>query len=123
VVLYDGSDSYSLHCTAKAINLKVFIEGFYLGGGLMQAVADRNNYPNLCDTITVVLHNANYPYDNIFNSKGTIDIYGNGIFEFPYTVQSNIYYIAILHRNAIETWSKYPILLNSITVNIDLTSP
>ena len=105
------------------LNIKIFIEGFYLNNGTMIAVADPTNYPNLCDTIFVELHNVFSPYGLVHSVKNTIDINGNGQFIFPADVLTHSYFIVIRHRNSIETWSKTPVLFNVAVVNFDFTGP
>ncbi len=102
------------------LNLKFFIEGFYIGGGIMAAVIDPVNYPTLCDTVTVELHESNWPNNLVQSILGTIDIYGNGNFSFP-QVSCNNYYIVVRHRNSIETWSKLPLLISAPNMSFDLT--
>ena len=110
-------------CNGVTLNLKVIIEGFYLGNGTMAAVADPTNFPNLCDTITVELHNEISPYSLMQSVVNTIDINGNGQFLFPGDVLNNSYYIVIRHRQTIETWSKNPILFNLPVISFDFTIP
>ena len=110
-------------CNGVALNLKVIIEGFYLGNGTMAAVADPTNFPNLCDTITVELHNELSPYALMQSVVSTIDINGNGQFLFPGDVLNNSYYIVIRHRQTIEIWSKNPVLFNTPVVSFDFTTP
>ena len=60
----------------KILNLKAFIEGFYMGGGQMQAVL-YNNDPviyaaNACDSVTVELHGAASPYNLVATSMGLL---------------------------------------------------
>ena len=105
------------------LNLKVFIQGFYLNNGIMNAVVDPINNPTLCDTIIVELHNASSPYNLEHSVKNTIDVNGNGQFIFPADVLTHSYYIVVRHRNSIETWSKTPVLFNGAVVNFDFTSP
>ena len=103
------------------LNLKVFIQGFYLSNGIMIAVVDPINNPIQCDTIIVELHNASSPYGLVHSIKSTIDINGNGQFIFPGNVLTHSYYIVVRHRNSIETWSKTPVLFNGSVVNFDFT--
>lgn len=105
------------------LNLKLFISGFYSGGGNMVAVVDAVNHPTLCDTISVELHSTTSPYNLAYSVTGTISTTGNGSFVFPGAVLGNSYYIAIRHRNSMETWTKNPVLFNSSTVNFDFTTP
>jgi Zn-dependent metalloprotease/subtilisin-like proprotein convertase family protein len=100
---------------AATFNLKVYIEGFYKGGGMMEATVDGGLYPNLCDTVVVELHNASSPFALVQSVKGTVDINGNGTFSFPGSVNGNSYYIVIRHRNALETWSSLPVTFSQNT--------
>jgi len=103
------------------LHLKVFIEGFYLGGSMMKAVANPVSYPAMCDTITVELRNAVNPYGIIQFVKNTIDINGNGDFVFPGNIQGQSFYIVIRHRNALETWSANPVFFNMSAVNYNFS--
>ncbi len=91
------------------LSMKIFLEGFYLGSRTMIATVDPETYPTLCDTITAELHNVNPPYGLVYSSKSTISTSGQGTFQFPPSATGNNYYIAIQHRNSIETWSKFPV--------------
>jgi hypothetical protein len=105
------------------LNLKLFIEGFYIGGGFMQAVLDPINYPSVCDSITVELHESTSPFQIIHSVSGTVSTSGMGNFVFPGSSIGNSYYIVVRNRNAIETWSKFPILFNGTAVTYDFTIP
>lgn len=110
-------------CSGITLNIKLIIEGFYLGNGKMAAVVNPTNFPNLCDTISVELHNKLSPYALVHTVSNTININGIGLFYFPDVVLNNSYYIVIRHRNTIETWSKNPVLFNTTVVSFDFTSP
>ncbi|MBL0095199.1 MAG: hypothetical protein IPP46_00980 [Bacteroidetes bacterium] len=67
-------------------------------------------------------------YDLFFSGKKKLNIRadreGHYLFYSRFTIRSaniigNTYYIVIRHRNAIEVWSKYPVLFNSNSVNFD----
>jgi N-acetylneuraminic acid mutarotase/subtilisin-like proprotein convertase family protein len=104
-----------------SIPLKAFIQGFYKGSGTMEAVVDRSGHPGLCDTVTLELHGAVFPYDLQYTVPGTLDIQGNGTFVFPGSAYSGSYYLVIRHRNSIETWSASPVALNATVVNYDFS--
>jgi hypothetical protein len=93
--------------------IQLFIEGFYIGNGTMKAVADPINYSSVCDTVIIELHEKDYPHNVICYSSNIIDIYGYGEFAFPNYTLYNSYYLAVRHRNALETWSSRPITFNS----------
>ncbi|MEO8209158.1 MAG: hypothetical protein ABI840_01245 [bacterium] len=80
----------------KSLTLTVLIEGYY----------NNVNNTSVGDTITVYLHNINYPYSIIDSSSAYIDIYGTATFVFSKPENGAHYYIHISHRNSIETWSK-----------------
>lgn len=103
-----------------ALNLGVFLEGFYMGEGLLQ--------PNLStveisvdgtesDTITVNLWSpANLANtDPDYSAKAVLHTDGTAIVQFPAAVNDNSYYIAVRHRNHIETWSHDPVLFAAST--------
>lgn len=101
----DTSAAVFLVINVSQLNLKIFMEGFYLGSGQMiSPVMD----PLVSDTITVSLYDsATVMGPPSFVTNGVINIDGNGTFTFPSSVIGNRYYIAIRHRNSIETWSKF----------------
>ncbi len=103
-------------CSSITLNIKLFIEGFYQGNGIMTATVDPLNFPSLCDTIVLELHASSGIHALALSIKGTIDINGNGTFSIPSTFFGNSYYLAIKHRNALETWSAVPVLFNTTLV-------
>lgn len=113
-------------CTIN-LTLKAFIEGFYLGGGQMQAVL-YNNDPvkysaNACDSITVELHSSASPYNLVASVNVLLHTDGSAIAQFPSALMNGSYYIVLRHRNAMETWSKNAVLFNSSSLSFDFTSP
>jgi hypothetical protein len=90
------------------LNLKVFLEGFYSGSGIMRPVADPFNLPQLCDVITVELHHPNFPYDSYTSINTVVNIYGSALCNFNANVKTHQYYIVVKHRNSISLWSKEP---------------
>ena len=89
----------------------------------MVAVADPENHPTVCDTITVELHSATAPNDLVYSETGTIDIHGHGVFEFPVEAKDHAFYIVVRHRNALETWSKNTVLLSADDVYFNFIEP
>ena len=93
------------------LQLKLYIQGFYLSNGFMRASVNPSIYPNLCDTVVVELLNINPPYPIAHSIKGVIATNGNGTFNFPFTTAGKSYYLVIRHRNSIETWSSNPVVI------------
>lgn len=101
------------------LNIKAFIQGYYISSGQMQDVLFNEgvyaNPTNITDTITLELHSATFPFQMVFKTltrikqDGHASVRGLGIV-------GQSYYIVIKHRNTIETWSANPILLSNNTV-------
>ena len=108
-------------CSAP-VNLKVYIQGFYKGSGTMEAVLDKQGHPLICDSITLELHEIVIPHNLAYKVKNVIDINGNGTFVFPLSALSNTYYLAVKHRNSMETWSSLPVTMISPAVNYNFTN-
>jgi hypothetical protein len=130
---YDVTVTDSKGCTASVtaiitsacdvtINLKVFIQGYYIAPNTMRAVVDAIGHPSLCDTITVELRENNSPYALAFSKKETIDIHGHGTFVFSDAILNHSYFLVVKHKNSMEIWSKQPVNFNSSQMNIDFTS-
>jgi hypothetical protein len=110
----------------KLLNLKIFIEGFYIGGGQMQAVLYQNNLdinPAACDSITVELHDASSPYSIFTSVNALLRVDGSADVRFPISVSCNSYYIAVRHRNSMEIWSRDPVRFSDAIAAFDFTSP
>ncbi len=116
---------FNVSAPPTTINLfvKVFIQGFYLGGGLMQSVLDPGNKPNTCDSISISLASSQAPFDIVYTQHGTLTVNGSGFFVIPAQFAGNSYYLIVNHRNSIETWSAYPVYLNFGNVQFDFTTP
>ncbi|MCX6291856.1 MAG: hypothetical protein NT126_08835, partial [Bacteroidetes bacterium] len=106
------------------LNLKAFIEGFYTGGGQMQAVLYNNLMsadPTACDSVTIELHHDFPPYNLAASLTVLLHTDGTATAKFPSSLLNNSYYIVFRHRNSIETWSKDPLLFNSSAMSFDFT--
>ncbi len=68
---------------------------------------------NLKDTVTVYLHSSSSPFARVDSARAVIDsVTFSGTFTFVNALPGS-YYIAVKHRNSIETWSSYDELFNS----------
>jgi len=79
------------------LELTVTAEGLY---------NEFTNNLNKRDTMTVYIRNSFFPFSKVDSAKAVIDsLTFKGEFEFMNLSAGN-YYIAVTHRNSIETWSK-----------------
>ncbi|MBK8983730.1 MAG: hypothetical protein IPM38_15775 [Ignavibacteria bacterium] len=100
--------------TANA-NIKVIPEGFY---------NPFSEKLNMRDTVRVYLHNVTSPYAIVDSGKSVIDsVTFSGSFIFS-NAPNGTYYLAVKHRNTIETWSKAggESITNGGTLNYDFTN-
>ncbi len=77
------------------LDLSMLIEGFY----------DPNSNTAISDTVRIYLKNSTAPFNTVDSAKGVLSSSGNVQLTFS-NAQSGQYYIAIRHRNSLETWSR-----------------
>jgi hypothetical protein len=80
---------------AYVLNLRVIIQGFY----------DSSSDYMISDMVKVYLRNISTPYEVVDSSESVLDSSGVGTFIFSNAVDGTNYYVAVKHRNSIETWS------------------
>lgn len=104
----------------STVNLKLYLEGFYRGGGMMQpALYDLgiSPEPTATDSITVNLwsplnlsaQGPDYTANGLLHNDGSISL------NLPLGITGNSFYIAIKHRNSLETWSSLPMTFEPVT--------
>ncbi len=100
------------------LNLKAYIQGYYQGAGLMENVLYTQGITAIpgteCDTIQIELRQSTVPYNVVSASKQVINRNGTVTFSGTAAIGQS-YYIVLKHRNAIQTWSANPVLLNENT--------
>lgn len=98
----------------RILHLTAMMEGFYNpGAGIM-----------VRDTASVYLRNVSSPYIIVDLAKAFLDSIGKADFLFNNAVNGTPYYIAVMHRNSIETWSAggNSFVSNSLTYNFTSSS-
>jgi hypothetical protein len=99
-----------------SVGVKMILEGFATNNDSLLSSLYNLQYTsnrNLVDTIEVnlwspnSLHNANpdFTYKTLIKTNGTAEAF------FPCTTLGSEYYIAVKHRNCIETWSQKTIII------------
>lgn len=120
-----GQDDYwlvKLSSTGISVQLKCFIEGYYLGNSMMSAVIDPVNHPNNCDTLILSLADATLPYNIVYTDTAIMLTNGTTAFDFPSAIYGGQYYFVIHHRNALETWSALPVSVNNTVMSYDFSN-
>lgn len=118
--------SANIGCFVKSLQLTVFLEGLYIGGGTMKQARNESGPqfgPGIADQITVELHNAG-DYGIIEYSDPNVMLSTNGY--ATVTIPPGFggsYYITVNHRNSIETTSASPVSLASPVVYFDFSLP
>lgn len=108
-------------CVSVAtLNLTLFIEGYYTGGGMMnQVLFNQGIDPNLVstnvDTVIVELRSTVDPSIVAYSFKGVLQTNGSLVCSFPSSTVGNSYWIALFHRSAVQTWSANPVQINVST--------
>lgn len=109
------------NCVSFAtLNLHVFLEGFYMSEGTLQSnlsTVEISTDPLECDTITVNLWDPLQlsNTDPAYSEKSVLHTDGMATVNFPQAVIGNNYYVAVKHRNHVETWSHDPVLFSATT--------
>ncbi|MBK6876048.1 MAG: hypothetical protein IPG99_06215 [Ignavibacteria bacterium] len=94
------------------LNLTMFIEGFY----------DAQSNLQVSDTIEVELRNSTSPFAIVDQSRAVMSATGTVQLKFGNATNGS-YYIAVKHRNSIETWSAGTIALSVTTpANYDISA-
>ncbi len=96
--------------SVRTLNLTALIQGFYDGSSMAP------------DTVTVVLHNTISPFAVVDSAKVVLNSSGSGSPLFYSAVDGVNYYIAIKHRNSLETWSANTPQFSAGTMNYNFTT-
>jgi Zn-dependent metalloprotease len=103
-------------CSTSTITVKAYIQGYYLGGGMMTPVLANQGVGVSAldvDNAIIELHNSSFPYAMAFTFTGMLKTNGNLVCNFPSSINGNSYYIVFKHRNTIQTWSANPVLMSN----------
>ena len=113
--------------SAKTLNLNLFLEGLYTGGGTMNRAYDASGPKfgtGIADQVVVELHNSG-TYGTIVYSSGLVNLSTGGdiaLSNIPANL-SGSYYITVKHRSSIETTSASPVSFAGGTINYAFDTP
>ena len=100
------------------VSIRILIEGYYKSGGQMKGVLSATE----CDTVQLGLAESISPNSIVQSQKQVLDLSGNATFTFSGGIFGNAYYLVVMHRNSLQTWSHDPISFNAGTINYDFTT-
>ncbi|MFM2134982.1 MAG: hypothetical protein RL021_382 [Bacteroidota bacterium] len=104
--------------TSAALDLKFFLQGYYLGGGLMSRplyVLGLTTDSTISDSAIVRLYdplNLNspaYSFSGRFRRDGTMSC------SFSGAIVGGSYHIVLVHKNHLQCWSKLPVTMTAVT--------
>ena len=99
------------------LNVKAYLQGYYVGSGLMTSVLSNEGIStntDEVDTVTVELRDVTGA-NTIASASGVMMTDGTVALSFPASVNGSDYYIVLKHRNTIQTWSAAPVTMSSVT--------
>lgn len=102
----------------NTLNLKTFIQGYYIGAQQMNAALLNQGQPNTAtqtDSIQIELRQTVAPYSVAYALSGVLLTNGNFNAYLPSSTAGNSYYIVVKNRNILETWSKNPVSFSGNT--------
>ncbi|HOZ51187.1 MAG TPA: hypothetical protein PLU17_04980 [Chitinophagaceae bacterium] len=108
----------------SAVNLKLFIEGYYTGASTMTPVLFNQGVSastSVADSITVELRNTTPPYAVVRTVKTLLNTNGTASCSFTPFVSGN-YYIAVKNRNAIQTSSSVGVTVGTVPITYDFSN-
>lgn len=98
--------------TTATLNVTLLIEGFY---NPLTNQMESVSAPGVSDTVTVELRQSTAPFALVHTSAIPLNLQGQGSISLPGTFLGSSYYLVFRHRNAVQTWSKNPVLITPVT--------
>ena len=129
-IAFHGSDlTFTTLSDTKTIQLtSLFLEGLYAGNGAMNQAYDENGphwATGIADHITVELHSSTPGYYSTLVYRATdvaLTTTGTAAFTIPATFNGT-YYIAVKHRNSLETVSAMPVSFSGGVITQSFGTP
>ena len=109
-------------CTIT-VNLKMYLQGYYAGDNTMQPVLNNHAVPfslsTETDTVAVELHHPT-TFALIDTKKAVLKT--DGTVSATFTQPAGSYYIAVKHRNVLQTWTANPVACAASTALYNFTT-
>jgi len=113
-----STSSVTVNSCNTTLNIICYLEGFYSGSHIMRPTLYNLGYVSdntASDTIKVNLWSPRHLSDNSpdYSEKVILHKDGTASVTYPGSAVGNYYYIAVQHRNTLETWSHDSLLFSS----------
>lgn len=123
---YGQVEDYTINIVLPntVVSTKFNIEGYYdlATHALRPVKANQGNGVSPTDVDTVIIELRDAVTKAVFASA-TATLQTNGVASATFNSAINgMYYLAIKHRNALQTWSANPVTINSLTPTYDFTN-
>ncbi|HAH59405.1 MAG TPA: hypothetical protein DCL86_14770 [Bacteroidales bacterium] len=123
---YGETEDYNIHLLPqnRELMLTLYLEGLFNGTNMnkVQNASGDQFGGDIADEIVLELHHISPPYALVneahvlaVNTDGTASI------SLPASLGES-YYLAIKHRNSIETWNASPLSFENLTISYDFSS-
>jgi hypothetical protein len=122
---YSNVGSQTTLSNSIDLQISVFLEGLYLGNNTMTSAINNANGQTsntIADSIIVSFYQSNSPFTLVYTSKSILNVNGLCSVSIPISYLGNSYYMAIKHRNSIETWSNQALSLSSSQISYSFTN-
>ncbi len=130
-VTLTGSNSCSANdqvkvTVLKSLNISVFLQGLYDGGGTMRQASDElgpHFGTGIADQIIIELHNqASYNSIVFTSALSNLSTTGTAVIGVPVELNAS-YYLTIRHRNHLETTSAVPVSFSGSSISYSFNLP
>ena len=95
-----------------ALNIKFFIEGYYLQPDSMVNALNPLIADTITDSVTICLAKKTSPFNILYSYKTVLNTHGIATGYFSQPILGQDYYLVVKHRNTVETWSSQPFGFN-----------
>ena len=100
--------------SSSVLNLTMFIEGYYVGANTMTPVLANQFIGESATNVDTILVELRDPtaYSLVASTQALLQTDGTAICTFS-TAPSGSFYVAVKHRNAVQTWSANPVAIGA----------
>jgi hypothetical protein len=107
---------------SSKVDMRMFIEGYYMGNGQMQTALLNEGQPSCANITDTVLFEIRDPFTGNIVDDYTTVLHTNGLARANFQPHQGLFYLVFKHRNGMETWSAAPIELNSEITEFDFST-